>query len=117
MSEEAMPPKVQQMFLRYQQLQQQLQLVQARKRQIQLELAEVENALRELEKLGDDVPIYKSVGSLLIRADKASVVKELEDRREFLNLRLRSVEREEERAQQQLEELEPRLRKALGARG
>ena len=117
MSEEAVPPKVQQMFLRYQQLQQQLQLIRARKRQLQLELAEVENALKELGKLGDDVPIYKSVGSLLIRVERESVMRELEDRKEYLNVRMKSLEREEERAQQQLEELEPKLMKALRARG
>lgn len=117
MSEEAIPPKVQQMLLHFQQLQQMLQNILARKQQLQLELAEVENALRELGKLGDDVPVYKSVGSLLVRVEKADVVKELEDRKEFLNLRLQSIEREEKRAREQLEELRSRLARELGARG
>ncbi len=116
MSEEAaLPPKVQQRLLLFQQLQQQLQAILARKQQVQLELMEVENALKELEKVGDDTPIYKSVGSLLIRAEKAKVVQELEDRKTFLSLRLEQLEREEKRAKEQLEELRSKLRRDLGS--
>lgn len=116
MSEEStLPPKVQQRLLRFQQLQQQLQGTLLRKQQVQLELMEVENALKELEGVEDDVPIYKAVGALLVRAEKPKVVQELEDRREFLKLRLEQLEREENRLREQIEELRARLRKDLSA--
>ncbi|HDI00964.1 MAG TPA: prefoldin subunit beta [Candidatus Bathyarchaeota archaeon] len=92
MSEEgSLPPKVQQRLLLFQQLQQQLQSVLLRRQQIQLELMEVENALKELEGVGDEAPIYKAVGALLVRTEKQKVVKELEDRREFLKIGLSSL--------------------------
>ena len=112
MSEEApLPPKVQQRLLHFQQLYQQVQNLVARKQQLKLELMEVENALRELEKVGEDTPVYKSVGAILIRTDKAKLVQELEDRKTFLNLRIEQVEREEKRAKEQLEDIRAKLRK------
>ncbi len=119
MSEEAqLPPKVQQRLLLLQQLQQQLQSLLVRRQQLQLELMEVENALKELEDVGDDVPIYKSVGALLVRTEKAKVVQELQDRREVLKLKIEQVEREEKRAREQIEEIRSKLEKELrpGAR-
>jgi len=112
MSEEApLPPKVQQRLLHFQQLYQQVQNLVARKQQLKLELMEVENALRELEKVGEDTPVYKSVGAILIRTDKAKLVQELEDRKTFLNLRIEQVEREEKRARELLEDVRAKLRK------
>ena len=116
MSEEgSLPPKVQQRLLLFQQLQQQLQSVLLRRQQIQLELMEVENALKELEGVGDEAPIYKAVGALLVRTEKQKVVKELEDRREFLKIRLEQLDREEKRIREQLEDVRAKLRRDLGA--
>ena len=112
MSEEApLPPKVQQRLLHFQQVYQQVQNLVARKQQLKLELMEVENALKELEKVGEDTPVYKSVGAILIRTDKAKLVQELEDRKTFLNLRIEQVEREEKRARELLEDIRAKLRK------
>ena len=112
MSEEVpLPPKVQQRLLLFQQLYQQVQNLAARKQQLKLELMEVENALKELEKVGEDTPVYKSVGAILIRTDKAKLVQELEDRKTFLNLRIEQVEREEKRARELLEDVRAKLRK------
>jgi len=113
MGEEALPPKVRQRVALYQQTQQRLQAILLRKQQLNLELMEIENALRELEKVGEDTPVYKSVGSLLIRTEKGKVVKELEDRREYIKLRLESLDAEERRAREQLKELQAKLRKDL----
>ncbi len=115
MSEEAaLPPKVQQRLALYQQLQQMLQSILARKQQLNLELMEVENALRALKEVDDSTPIYKSVGTLLIRTEKAKVIQELEDKKAVINLRLEQLEREEKRAREQLKELEAKLRRDLG---
>ena len=118
MSEEtALPPKVQQRLLLFQQLQQQLQVMLARKQQLNLELIEVNNALSELEKVPDDTPIYKSVGSLLIRVEKAKVVQDLEDRKVILNSRLEQLSREEKRLREQIKEVQAKLRRDLGGPG
>ena len=115
MSEEAaLPPKVQQRLAMYQQVQQMLQSILARKQQLSLELMEVENALKALDEVDDSTPIYRSVGPLLIRMEKDKVVRELEDKKAILKLRLEQLDREEKRAKEQLKEHETKLRRDLG---
>ena len=118
MSEEmALPPKVRQRLVRYQQLQQTLQAILARKQQLSLELMEVENALKALEEIDDDTPVYKSIGALLIRSEKAKLVQELEDRKTVIQLHLERLESQEKRAQEELKDVEAKLRRDLGGSG
>lgn len=65
-----LPPQVQERLLRFQQLQQTMQSVLAQKQQIEMEKTEVEQTLNELQKTADDAVIYKTAGSLLIKAEK-----------------------------------------------
>ncbi|MCD6410105.1 MAG: prefoldin subunit beta [Candidatus Verstraetearchaeota archaeon] len=102
---EQLPPQVQMQLARLQDLQEQLRAIVLRKQQIELELREVERALKETEDLSNDVPIYKSVGALLFKTEKEKVVKELGERKEELELRIKTLERQESRVKQQLEEL------------
>ena len=115
MSEEmSLPPKVQQRLVRYQQLQQTLQAISARKQQLSLELMEVESALKALEEIDDATPVYKSVGALLIRTEKAKLIQELEDKKEVIKLHLERLESQEKRAQEELKDVEAKLRRDLG---
>ena len=102
---EQLPPQVQMQLARLQDLQEQLRAIVLRKQQIELELREVERALKETEDLSNDVPIYKSVGALLFKTEREKVVKELGERKEELELRIKTLERQESRVKQQLEEL------------
>jgi len=65
-----LPPQVQERLLRLQQLQQTLQQILTQKQQLELELTEIEQALSEMEKVDDNTVIYKSVGSLLVKAER-----------------------------------------------
>jgi len=112
--EMALPPKVQQRLMRYQQLQQTLQAIAARKQQLRLELMEVENALKALSEADDATPVYKSVGALLIRAEKAKLIQELEDKKSVIELHLERLETQEKRAQEELKDIEAKLRRDLG---
>lgn len=108
-----LPPAVQERLLRLQQLQETLQTVLAQKQQLDLELIEIDRALSELEKVSDDVVIYKSIGSLLIRTDKAKVTSELSERRELTNMRVSVLTKQEERLRSQIKELQEKLQKDL----
>jgi len=112
--EMSLPPKVQQRLVRYQQLQQTLQAISARKQQLSLELMEVESALKALEEIDDATPVYKSVGALLIRTEKAKLIQELEDKKEVIKLHLERLESQEKRAQEELKDVEAKLRRDLG---
>lgn len=109
-----LPPQVQQRLLRFQQLQQTLQTVLAQKQQVEIELTEIEQAQSELQKLADDAVIYKTVGSLLVKDEKARVTTDLEERKELLNMRVQVLGKQEERLRAQLKDLQEKLQKDLG---
>lgn len=115
MSEEIarLPPQVQERLLRLQQLQQTLQSVLAQKQQVELELTEIEQALSELQKTADDTVIYKAIGSLLVKAEKAKVTADLNERKELLNMRVGVLGKQEERLRGQLRDLQTRLQQDL----
>lgn len=115
MSEEIskLPPQVQERLLRFQQQQQTLQSVLTQKQQVELELTEIEQALGELEKLVDDAVIYRAIGSLLIKAEKAKVTAELNERKELLTMRTTVLGKQEERLRKQLKDLQAKLQQDL----
>jgi prefoldin beta subunit len=78
-----------------------------------LELTEIEQALSEMEKVDDTAVIYKSVGSLLVKAEKAKVTTELNERKELLNARVGILGKQEERMRSQAKELQTKLQRDL----
>lgn len=108
-----LPPQVQQRLLRLQQLQQTLQTVLTQKQQLELELNEVEQALSELEKLTDTAVIYKSIGSLLVKSEKANVTTELTERKDLLKTRIGILGKQEERLRSQVKDLQTKLQQDL----
>jgi len=108
-----LPPQIQQRLLRLQQLQQSLQGVMAQKQQLTMQLNEVEQASTELEKLNEDAVIYKSIGSLLIKSEKAKVAAELTERKELLKMRVDVLTKQEERLRTQVKELQEKLQQDL----
>lgn len=111
-------PKIQNMIAQFQQLQQQLQAVLTQKLQMEAQLKEIERTLEELGKVPDETPIYKNVGSLLIKApDKGGVVKELEESKETLEIRVKTLDRQEKQMRERYQNLQEQISQALGGGG
>jgi prefoldin beta subunit len=108
-----LPAPVQERLLRLQQVQQGLQSVLAQKQQLELELTETEQAINELTKMDEKAIIYKSIGSLLVKAEKANVTTELTERKDLLNTRIGVLGKQEERLRAQAKDLQARLQKDL----
>lgn len=108
-----LPPQVQERFLRLQQLQQTLQSVLAQKQQVDMEQTEVEQTLTELQKTADAAVIYKGIGSLLVKAEKAKVTEELVERKELLTTRITVLAKQEERLRSQVKEVQTKLQEDL----
>jgi len=108
-----LPPQVQERLLRLQQLQQTLQTVMAQKQQVDAEQTELEQSVAELQKMADDAVIYKSIGSLLVKAEKAKVTEELVERKELLTTRTTVLARQEERLRSQVKEVQTKLQEDL----
>jgi len=71
------------------------------KQAFQVELNETQSALEEVNKSGDDV--FKIVGQLMIKSDKTKVKEELSNKEKMLNLRLTTLEKQEESLMKELE--------------
>ena len=108
-----LPPQVQERLLRLQQLQQTLQSVMAQKQQVEMEQTEVEQTLNELQKTADEAVIYKAIGSLLVKSEKAKVTIDLVERKELLTTRSTVLTRQEERLRSQVKEVQTKLQEDL----
>jgi len=108
-----LPPQVQERLLRLQQVQQTLQSVLAQKQQVEIESTEIEQALGELQKMTDDAVIYKAIGTLLVKSEKAKITTELYERKELLNTRATVLGKQEERLRTQLKDLQTKLQQDL----
>ncbi len=108
-----LPPQIQERLLRLQQLQQTLQTILQQKQQVEMEQAEIDQTLAELEKTADDAVIYKAAGSLLVKAEKAKVSADLTERKDLLGTRSTVVARQEERLRSQLKDLQTKLQQDL----
>jgi prefoldin beta subunit len=108
-----LPPPIQERLLKMQQLQQTLQSILAQKQQVELEASETDQALNELQKLTDDAVIYKSAGTLLMKAERTKVITELTERKELLNTRATILTKQEERLRAQLKDVQTRLQQDL----
>lgn len=108
-----LPPQVQEELVRLQQLQQTLQAVVAQKQQLEMDMTETDRALTELEKVTGESPVYKSVGSILVKADKQALLTELKERKELLNTRVTVLGRQEERTRDRIKDIQQKLQDKL----
>lgn len=108
-----LPVAVQERLLRLQQLQQSLQATVVQKQQTELELNETDSALEEIQKTADETPIYKSIGSLLIKTEKAKLTTDLVERKELLKTRVTVLTKQEERIRTQMKDLQTKLQQDL----
>ncbi len=105
MSEEVeLPPQIQEQLARLQQLQQTLQAVATQKQQLEVEVSETDRAVAELDKLSDQAVVYKSVGSLLLKMERQTLLSELKERKELLGTRITVLGRQEDRTKERIKE-------------
>ena len=108
-------PQLQNQIAQYQQLQNQLQVLASQRVQLDAKLREIEGTLEELNKVSDDTPIYKSIGMLLVRQDdRAALKKELEEHKETLTIRVKSLQKQEKSLSERYEDLATKIQAALG---
>ncbi len=70
-----------------------LQNLLLQKQVFQMESAETESALSQIEKSGDDV--FKIIGQLMIKTDKENLKEELQNKKRILEIQTNSMEKQE----------------------
>ncbi|RMF28575.1 MAG: prefoldin subunit beta [Candidatus Nitrosothermus koennekii] len=113
MSEQDLPPWLKEQVARFNQLQQNLQAILMQKQQLEIEIAEIDKALEELKKAGEEDSVYKAAGPILIKANKDEVIKELEEKKELANTRNTVLSKQESRIKESLKEAQSKLDEML----
>jgi prefoldin beta subunit len=83
------------------------------KQQLEVEMVETDRALQELKKASPDDAIYKNAGSVLIKAKKEDVLKELEEKKELANTRVMVLGKQETRVKENLKEVENKINEMI----
>jgi len=74
-------------------IEQNLQNLILQKQNFQVRLMENENALRELK--DNTKQSYKIIGSIMVAEDNDKLIKELNEEKDILNLRIKNIEKQE----------------------
>ena len=118
MAEEEMSQQLQDQINRLQQMRMQLQMIMQQRQQVDLRLKEIDEALTELNTTDAKAPIYKSIGAILIKTKgKTEVTKELKSDKESIELRKTTLEKQEGRTKEKLNELQSKVQNSLGNSG
>jgi prefoldin beta subunit len=83
------------------------------KQQLDVELVETDRALEELKKIGPEDAVYKNAGSVLVKAKKEEVIKELEEKKELSNTRAMVLGKQETRVKENLKEVENKINEMI----
>jgi prefoldin beta subunit len=76
---------------------QSLQNLLAQKQALQLQIMETESALNELKKVKS---AYKIIGNIMVASDKPDLEKDLTNRKETTEIRLKAIEKQERAARE-----------------
>ena len=108
------PPKVQNQIAQFQQLTQQIQMVTTQKIQLESQAKELDRTVKELEKAPEDSAVFKNVGTLLVQVkDRPALVTELKDQKETVEVRVKTLERQDKHLRERHQSLQTQITQAL----
>jgi prefoldin beta subunit len=84
-------------------LEQNMQTFLMQKQQFQMQLSEIESALLNIK---DSKKTYKIIANVMVDTDKQTLEKELQQKKEVLELRIKSLEKQEEKIREKSEKLQ-----------
>lgn len=84
-------------------LEQNLQNILMQKQAFQMEFAENQGSLKEIKSAKDDV--FKIIGQLMIKSNKEKITEELMNKEKMIDLRIKSLEKQEQELSDKLTKL------------
>lgn len=84
-------------------MEQNLQNFALQKQQFQAQLLEIESAEKELK---DSKEAFRIIGSIMVASDKEKLQKELAEKKEVINLRIESFEKQEAKLREKAEAMQ-----------
>lgn len=91
-------------------IEQNLQNLMKQRQQFQVQKMEIESAQEELKKTDT---AYRIIGNIMVAAEKAPLEKELAEKKERVELRIKSVEKQENALKEQAKALREEIMKAM----
>jgi prefoldin beta subunit len=110
-------PKVQNQLGMLQQIQQQLQNILSQKAQYEMAMREAKRAQEEISDSADDSVMYMSVGTVMMQKKKEVINTKLTEKIESLELRVKSLEKQEKMMQGKFEQLQAQIKAAIEGKG
>ena len=93
-----------------QMFEQSLQSFLGQKQQFQVQLVEIESALSELDNTDK---AYKIVGNIMVESDKNELKSDLQSKREMLELRIKTMEKQEAQVREKASKLQSEILKKI----
>ena len=93
-----------------QMFEQSLQSFLGQKQQFQIQLVEVESALNELN--GTD-KAFKIIGNIMVESDKSELKADLQSKREMLEMRIKTMEKQELQVREKASKLQSEILKKI----
>lgn len=94
-------------------LQQNIQAVLMQKQQFQSQLVELDSALQEIKTTSQ---AYKIVGKVMIASSKGELQKELQEKKELVDVRVKNLEKQERSLRENMEKLQKEVIEELKER-
>lgn len=91
-------------------IEQNMQHLLKQRQQFQMQQMEVESALEELKKTEK---AYRIIGNIMVLSEKSSLEKELTEKKERMELRVKSVEKQENNLKEQAKTLREEVMKSM----
>ncbi|NTV24497.1 MAG: prefoldin subunit beta [Nanoarchaeota archaeon] len=105
-----MTPETQEKIRELQNIEATINSMIGQKQQFQSQSMEVENALSHLD---SSDTVFRIIGNIMVSSSKEVIKKELEEKREVLALRLKSIEKQEDRHRSKATELQQQVLKEM----
>ncbi len=92
-------------------LEQNIQNFLLQKQSFQAQTIEIDNAIEELDKTKGQT--YKIVGAIMVSSEKEDLKKDLKNKREVIDLRIRSIEKQENQLKEKASKLQSEVIKTI----
>ena len=95
----------------YEELRQRLQIDTSQKQTMQLQYNEIKRTLEELDKTKEEEGLFELTGQLLIKKNKQEIIKSLNDKKEILEFRIKTLDKSIDTLTKQLQENQKKIEK------
>ncbi|MHA1521200.1 MAG: prefoldin subunit [Promethearchaeota archaeon] len=110
-------PQQQQEIIRFQQMQQQMEMFNQQLSAKELQLRDLDSSITELEKADEGAIIYKKIGALFIKKAKSDILESSMSEKESTELQTTSLKSSIKRFQAQFEEERKKIEEIFKAQG